>query len=114
MPLENFNINSGDDYADLIIQDLIDSKMGMDEPLFRYWTDDIRKMCVRSYDKYIKGSTDSFMLSEEEIMNSYKEASLKYTGELLESLVEKGVVSLGINTDGEIVYLTKNKSNESI
>ncbi len=38
------------------------------------------------------------------MLNTYKEATLKLTGEILADLVEKGEVTMGINKDGEIVY----------
>lgn len=109
MSIENYNIRSGDDYADLLIGDIKDTnhELGLETEVLEYWFTEIRKVCNKRYMDYIEGTEDSFMLSEEEMINTYKEATLKYTGDLLAELVDEGKVSVGINEDGEIVYGAK-------
>ena len=106
MGLENHNIQSGDDYANLLIGDLrvMTEKEGMEEELFVIWEKHIRKLCNLRYYQYVSGDVESFMLSESEMMQTYKDSTLEYTGELLASLVEKGKVSMAINEEGEILY----------
>lgn len=106
MSLENHSIQSGDDYADLLIGDLrvMVDKEGMEEDLFKVWEKHIRKLCNLRYYQYVSGDVESFMLSESEMMQTYKDSTMEYTGELLASLVEKGKVSMAINADGEILY----------
>jgi hypothetical protein len=106
MSLENHNIQSGDDYADLLIDDLriMTEQEGMEEDLFKLWEKHIRKLCNLRYYQYVSGDVDNFMLSEQEIMQTYKDSTLEYTGEILSSLVEKGEVSMSVNPDGEILY----------
>lgn len=115
MGLENHNIQSGDDYADLLIGDLriMVEQEGMEEDLFKVWEKHIRKLCNLRYYQYVSGDVDSFMLSEQEMLQTYKDSTLEYTGELLSSLVEKGKVSMAINADGEILYgIPKNTLEE--
>ena len=52
----------------------------------------------------VSGDVESFMLSESEMMQTYKDSTMEYTGEILASLVEKGKVSMAINEEGEILY----------
>ena len=106
MSLENHNIQSGDDYADLLIDDLriMTEQEGMEEDLFKLWEKHIRKLCNLRYYQYVSGDVDNFMLSEQEMMQTYKDSTLEYTGEILSSLVEKGEVSMSVNPDGEILY----------
>lgn len=106
MSLENHSIQSGDDYANLLINDLrvMVEKEGMEEDLFKVWEKHIRKLCNLRYYQYVSGDVESFMLSESEMMQTYKDSTMEYTGELLASLVEKGKVSMSINEDGEILY----------
>lgn len=106
MGLENHSIQSGDDYADLLINDLrvMVEKEGMEEDLFKVWEKHIRKLCNLRYYQYVSGDVESFMLSEQEMMQTYKDSTMEYTGELLASLVEKGKVSMAVNEDGEILY----------
>jgi hypothetical protein len=106
MSLEDFNIQSGDDYADLLISDLriMTEQEGMEEDLFKVWEKHIRKLCNLRYYQYVSGDVESFMLTEQEMMQTYKDSTLEYTGEILSELVEKGKVSMSINQDGEILY----------
>lgn len=106
MSLENHSIQSGDDYANLLINDLrvMVEIEGMEEDLFKVWEKNIRKLCNLRYYQYVSGDVESFMLSEKEMLQTYKDSTLEYTGELLASLVEKGEVSMAINQDGEILY----------
>lgn len=106
MGLQDFNIQSGDDYANLLINDLrvMVDKEGMEEDLFKVWEKHIRKLCNLRYYQYISGDAESFMISDNEMMQTYKDSTLEYTGEILSSLVEKGKVSMSINQDGEILY----------
>ena len=106
MGLQDFNIQSGDDYANLLINDLrvMVEIEGMEEELFVIWEKHIRKLCNLRYYQYVSGDVESFMLSESEMMQTYKDSTMEYTGEILASLVEKGKVSMAINEEGEILY----------
>ena len=106
MSLENHSIQSGDDYANLLIDDLrvMTEQEGMEEDIFKVWEKHIRKLCNLRYFQYVSGDIESFMLSEQEMLHTYKDSTLEYTGEILSSLVEKGEVSMSINPDGEILY----------
>ena len=106
MSLENHSIQSGDDYANLLIGDLrvMVEQEGMEEELFAVWEKHIRKLCNLRYYQYVSGDVDDFMLSEQEMLQTYRDSTLEYTGEILSSLVEKGEVSMSVNPDGEILY----------
>jgi hypothetical protein len=107
MRSDEFNIQSGDEYANLLIGNLnAYDGFGEDLPenLMGYWEQGIRRLCNQRYSLYKKGEIDSYMLTENDMLNTYKEATLKLTGEILADLVEKGEVTMGINKDGEIVY----------
>ncbi len=107
MRSDEFNIQSGDEYANLLIGNLnAYDGFGEDLPenLMGYWEQGIRRLCNQRYSLYKKGKIDSYMLTENDMLNTYKEATLKLTGEILADLVEKGEVTMGINKDGEIVY----------
>jgi len=107
MRSDEFNIQSGDEYANLLIGNLnAYDGFGEDLPenLMGYWEQGIRRLCNQRYSLYKKGEIDSYMLTENDMLNTYKEATLKLTGEILADLVDKGEVTMGINKDGEIVY----------
>lgn len=106
MGLEDFNIQSGDDYANLLINDLrvMVEQEGMEEDLFKVWEKHIRELCNLRYYQYISGDIDTFMLSDKEMMKTYQDSTLEWTGEILAGLVEKGEVSMSVRDDGEILY----------
>lgn len=107
MRSDEFNIQSGDEYADLLIENLNAYDgfgVELSEDLMGYWQQGIRQLCNQRYSLYEKGEIDTYMLTENDMLNTYKEATLKFTGEILADLVEKGEVTMGINKDGEIVY----------
>ena len=107
MRSDEFNIQSGDEYANFLIGNLnAYDGFGEDLPenLMGYWEQGIRQLCNQRYSLYEKGKIDSYMLTENDMLNTYKEATLKLTEEILADLVEKGEVTMGINKDGEIVY----------
>ena len=100
------NINSGEEYANLIINDLNETKPETDLPevLFEYWKDNIKTLAIDSYNEYIIGNKDSYMLDEDDVMDAYKEAMTQFTQHILNGLSDKGLVQVGINSEGEIVY----------
>ena len=104
---EDYSFESGDEYADMLIRNLIESddlSQELPEDLINYWAEEIRKACNVRYALYIKGEADDFRLYEGDMLDTYKEASLKATQDIIRDLVEKGEVTMGINKDGEIVY----------
>ena len=67
MSLEEHNINNGDDYADILIQGIIEIEDAneLDAEIVRCWCIELRKMCVEKYNNYIIGKEETFLLSEE-------------------------------------------------
>ena len=107
---EDYSFSSGDEYADILIRNLIESddlSQELPEDLINYWAEEIRKACNERYALYIRGEADDFRLYEGDMLDTYKEASLKATQDIIRNLVEKGEVQMAINDQGEIVYGSK-------
>jgi len=99
------NIKSGEEYGELLVNTLKETPN--DETpasLLKYWYQNIFNVAVESYNQYIIGNKDTFMLSMEEIEKCYEEAGLQYTQDLLNGMIDKGVIEALINESGEIVY----------
>ena len=113
------NIQSGADYAKLLIDDIIleEDKLTNDEklplPLLGYWCEEIETLADKTWMDYILGKRETFMFEEKEIENTYNRAGLRYTSDLLDGLVDKGMVHMRVREDGEIVYKTTDKGNEN-
>ena len=107
---EDYSFSSGEEYADILIRNLIESddlSQELPEDLINYWAEEIRKICNERYALYIRGEADDFRLYEGDMLDTYKEASLKATQDIIRNLVEKGEVQMAVNDQGEIVYGSK-------
>ncbi len=103
--LNEFNINSGDDYAELLIRDMeMFMSGGMPEDVIRYWSKEVRQLCNIKYLKYVEGEEETFMLSDVELENTYKIATEKLIGDTLGTLVDKGMVKMSVGENGEVLY----------
>ena len=114
--LENHNINSGDDYANLLIAALNEMKSEnfLEDEMFRFWFIEIRKLCVEKYQQYITGKNETYMLSDEEIDGAYKIAVEQIVSEALEDLSEKGLLKISIDENGEVLYSLNEEGKKQI
>ncbi len=99
------NIQSGEEYGKLLIETLKQTPNDETPPqLLNYWYQNIFELAVQSYNEYIVGNKDTFLLDMEEIEKCYEDAGLQYTQDLLNGMVDKGVIEALINESGEILY----------
>lgn len=109
---------SAQEYAQAMIDDIIalektlptSSQLPLN--LLTYWCEEIQTAAEQFWNDYLTGKRDDYKFSEDEFTATYDKAGLRYTGEILEGLVESGHVQMGVRDDGEIVYSTTNKGNE--
>ena len=106
MGLEDYNINSGDDYADILIQGIREIKdtNELDAEIVNNWCIELRKMCVEKYNNYIIGKEESYVLSEDEMDTAYRLAVEKLVDDALEDLSDRGMLEISIDENGEILY----------
>jgi hypothetical protein len=98
------NINSGEDYARLLTETISQADGPLPEQLVEYWCEDIWEMAVNSYNDYIAGKKDDYLLSDVDMNEAYDRAGIRYTQEILNGLVDKGIVQAGVSEEGEILY----------
>ena len=107
------NINSGEDYAKQLVQTLKDSVLDDFPPeLFKYWCEEISELAINSYNNYIVGKIDTYLLSEEDVTAAYEKAGIKYTQDIINGLIDKDLVQAGIGEDGEILYSLTEKGKK--
>lgn len=98
-------ITSGEDYAKILINTLRESPdPEMPDELLNYWCENVHDLAINSYNDYLLGKRDSFMLDIQEIEQAYQNAGLQYTEDLLNGMLDKGVIEALINESGQIVY----------
>lgn len=102
-------VTSGDEYADLLISKMKKiheeaGKEGLHPTVFKNWCKSIRQMCRKSYLAYEKGITSDYKISDEEMGNAYEQAVSDYVDEMLEGLIDRGLVEMAVSEEGGIVY----------
>ena len=108
------DIKSGDEYADLLIGKMMLTQTkfkgeGLNPTIFENWCKKIRKMCRESYRDYEKGRKEEYKLSDVEMGKAYDDAISEYVDEMLEGLIDRGLVEMAVSEQGEIVYGLSNK-----
>jgi len=74
----------------------------------------VEEKCHETYMEYISEDLDSFLLTDQDMMLLFKEATRRYTGELIEGMVHKGMLNMGVDDEGEIVYSLSAKGRKSL
>ena len=62
------------------------------------------EMDMDSYNDYVVGKKDDYLLLDEEITEAYERAGIRYTQEILNVMVDKGIVQANVGEGGEILY----------
>jgi hypothetical protein len=116
MSLDNYNIQDGNDYADILIQGLteVEDVNELDAEIVRYWCIEIRKMCVEKYNNYIIGKEETFMLSDEEMDKAYRLGVEQMVDDALEDLSDKGMLEISIDENGEVLYGLSEEGKEEM
>lgn len=104
------NINSGNDYARLLIDEILkgedEAPLGKKMPilLLSFWIDEIKTLADITWSEYIVGKRDMFEFSAEEFEKTFDNAGIKYVEELLDGLIDKGMVEVGVGRGGDLLY----------
>jgi hypothetical protein len=54
--------------------------------------------------QYLTGDRENYLLTEDEIQQSWKSASMELVERSLMNLIDMGLIETGVNKNGEIVY----------
>jgi hypothetical protein len=101
---------SPEEYANDLINSIIETEKGIPEDqqlpinLLSYWIDRIKKATKKTWIGYIAGDRESYLLTEEEIMELYNKAGEQYVGDLLDSMVDKDLLEVSIDENGDFLY----------
>lgn len=114
------NINSAEDYARIVINTIVEGELEipkeerMDSDLLNYWCDEISKFAEKTWHQYIIGERDSYIFSDTELGKLFENAGYRYASDILDGLVEKEMVAMGVRNDGELVYSVTEKGKDYI
>lgn len=106
------NINSGEDYARILVNTIKEADGPLPEELVKYWCEEIWELAINSYNDYIAGKKDDYLLSDVDMDEAYNRAGIKYTQEMVNGLVDKGMIQAGVGPEGEILYSLTEKGKK--
>jgi hypothetical protein len=108
------------EYLDEIIRTIHESEASlsiddkMEPRLLELWIEQIIEHCEVYYNSYVLGEREHYYITESEYNQIFEKSGLLYSEELLNSLVDKGLIEAKINDNGEIVYGTTELGNKYI
>jgi len=113
------NINSGADYAQIVIDAIIetertlpvDQQMPLD--LLTHLTKLIENDADKHYTAYVIGKRETFMFSDVELNDLFNKAGELYVGEMIDGLVDKDMLEVSISADGEMLYGVTEKGRKA-
>ena len=107
------NINSGEEYANLLVKTLKESQGDLPEELLKKWCWEVYTAAVDSFDEYIAGKREDYLLTPDELEDCYDKAGLKYSEGILNSLVDTDYIKASITPEGDIIYSATEKSSKA-
>jgi DNA-binding PadR family transcriptional regulator len=112
------NINSGAEYAQLLINSIktAESELSlneqMDPMLLECWIELIEEKADKSYNDYIIGKRETFLMDENEISEMFKTAHENYVQKMLNSMVDKDLLEVSIGEEGDLLYGLSDKGRD--
>jgi hypothetical protein len=101
---------SPEEYAHDLISSIIEIEKNIPEneqlpiKLLSYWIDGIKKSTQKTWAGYIVGDRESYLLTEDEMMTLYDKAGEQYVSELLDGMVDKDLLEVSVDENGEFLY----------
>ena len=112
------NIQSGEDYARVIINAIIEDELDMpkdqrmDSKMLQYWCEEIQIFANQTWKEYIMGNRESYMFTESELKKLYENAGLKYASDILNGLVDKEMIEVSVGEGGDLLYSLTEKGRK--
>jgi len=109
------NINSGADYAQLVIEGILEVErtLPVDQQmplgLLTYLTELIEEQADEYYTAYVIGKKEIFMFSDVELNKLFNKAGELFVGDILDGLVDKDMLEVSIDENGEMLYSATKK-----
>jgi hypothetical protein len=108
--MEQPNINSGDDYAQVLMDTIIEGEKSLPEDeqmpinLITHLSKLVYEKANEYWAEYIIGKRDTFMFGDDEMTDMFNKAGELYVSDMLDSLVDKDMLEVSIGEDGEFLY----------
>ena len=112
------NINSGNDYAQLLIDAILKTEREIPEneqmpiELLVLWVEGMQEAAEKSYLDYVTGERETFLLSDIEMKDLFEKAGEKYVVGLLNNMVDNDMLETYIDEEGDMLYGLTDKGKQ--
>jgi len=114
------NINSGNDYAQLLIDTILKAEREIPEneqipiDLLTLWVEGIQEAAEQSYLEYVTGKRETFLLSDVEMKDLFEKAGREYVVGLIDNMVDNDILETYIDEEGDILYGLTDKGKQTV
>jgi len=108
--MKHLNINSGDDYAQILMDTIIEGEKSIPEKeqmpidLLTNLSKLIHDKANEYWDEYIIGKRDIFVFEVGEMEAMFNKAGEMYVSDMVDQLVDKDVLEVSVDDEGEFLY----------
>lgn len=108
--MKHLNINSGDDYAQILMDTIIEGEKSIPEKeqmpidLLTNLSKLIHDKANEYWDEYIIGKRDTFVFEVGEMEAMFNKAGEMYVSDMVDQLVDKDVLEVSVDGEGEFLY----------
>jgi hypothetical protein len=115
--------NTIEEYTQSIIDGILETEMKLpkhkrlESSLLDHWIETIQDVAQKNYTNYLIGKRNNYEFNIIELEQTFKDAYLRQTNDLLQGMVEKDLLSIRVDKDGEMLYSLSEKGqyiNDSI
>jgi hypothetical protein len=108
--MKHLDINSGDDYAQILMDTIIEGEKSIPEKeqmpidLLTNLSKLIHDKANEYWDEYIIGKRDTFVFEVGEMEDMFNKAGEMYVSDMVDQLVDKDVLEVSVDDEGEFLY----------
>jgi hypothetical protein len=108
--MKHLDINSGDDYAQILMDTIIEGEKSIPESeqmpidLLTYLSKLIHDRANEYWAEYIIGKRDTFVFEIGEMEDMFNKAGEMYVSDMVDQLVDKDVLEVSVDDEGEFLY----------
>jgi hypothetical protein len=108
--MKHLDINSGDDYAQILMDTIIEGEKSIPEKeqmpidLLTYLSKLIHDRANEYWAEYIIGKRDTFVFEVGEMEDMFNKAGEMYVSDMVDQLVDKDVLEVSVDDEGEFLY----------
>jgi hypothetical protein len=104
------NINSGAEYAQIVISTILETESEVPEKhqmpikMLTFLAEEVNKKADINYKEYIIGNRETFLFNDIEMDKMFNDVGERYVSGLLDGMVDKDLLEVSIDDKGEFLY----------